>query len=139
MVWIWLIVIIACMIIDYLSSDFLFISFSIGAFAAIIINNLNLPTIIQFLIFGIVSILFLLLVYPKIKRKIKVDKLGTKTMEEEYIGKSLILSKEVNDTALIKYQGIFWTFKSINGKLDKGEKVRIIGIEGNKILIEKFK
>lgn len=139
MVWIWLIVIIACAIIDYLSSDFLFISFSIGAFAAIIITNLNLSIFIQFLTFGIVSILFLLLVYPKIKRKIKVDKLGTKTMEEEYIGRTLILSKEVNNTALIKYQGIFWTFKSVNGKLDKGEKVRIIGIEGNKILIEKYR
>ncbi|MDU2664938.1 MAG: NfeD family protein, partial [Clostridium perfringens] len=37
----------------------------------------------------------------------------------------------------IKFEGIYWTFKSVSGPLKKGTEVEIIGIEGNKILIKK--
>ena len=48
-----------------------------------------------------------------------------------------LLDENVEDSALIKFEGIYWTFKSVSGPLKKGTEVEIIGIEGNKILIKK--
>ena len=51
--------------------------------------------------------------------------------------RKIILDENVEDSALIKFEGIYWTFKSVSGPLKKGTEVEIIGIEGNKILIKK--
>ena len=134
MLWLWVVVILAGIIIDYLSSDVLFVGFSFGALGGLVLAFLDVNVILQF---SIITILFFFYVYPKIKRKIKVDNIGTKTMEQSYIGRKIILDENVEDSALIKFEGIYWTFKSVSGPLKKGTEVEIIGIEGNKILIKK--
>lgn len=139
MVWLWLVVILLGVIIDYLSSDVLFVGFSFGALIGIVLAFLNVNVIFQFLFFSVITIFFFFYVYPKIKKKIKVDNIGTKTMEESYIGRKLILDKDVNLSELVKFDGIYWTFKSLSGPLEKGTEVKIVGIEGNKILVKKEK
>ena len=133
MLWLWVVVILAGIIIDYLSSDVLFVGFSFGALGGLVLAFLDVNVIL----FSIITILFFFYVYPKIKRKIKVDNIGTKTMEQSYIGRKIILDENVEDSSLIKFEGIYWTFKSVSGPLKKGTEVEIIGIEGNKILIKK--
>lgn len=137
MLWLWIVVILAGIIIDYLSSDVLFVGFSFGALGGLVLAFLNFNVILQFILFAIITIFFFFYVYPKIKRKIKVDNIGTKTMEQAYVGRKLVLDESIEDSALIKFEGIYWTFKSVSGPLKKGTKVEIIGIEGNKILIKK--
>lgn len=139
MLWLWLIVILAGIIIDYLSSDVLFVGFSFGALGGIILSFLDANVIFQFLIFAIITIFFFFYIYPKIKKKIKVDNIGTKTMEETYIGRKVILDKSIDSSDLVKFEGVYWTFKSLSGPLEKGTKVEIIGIDGNKILVKKEK
>ena len=133
MLWLWVVVILAGIIIDYLSSDVLFVGFSFGALGGLVLAFLDVNVILQFILFSIITILFFFYVYPKIK----VDNIGTKTMEQSYIGRKIILDENVEDSALIKFEGIYWTFKSVSGPLKKGTEVEIIGIEGNKILIKK--
>ena len=137
MLWLWVVVILAGIIIDYLSSDVLFVGFSFGALGGLVLAFLDVNVILQFILFSIITIFFFFYVYPKIKKKIKIDNIGTKTMEQSYIGRKMILDENVEDLALIKFEGIYWTFKSVSGPLKKGTEVEIIGIEGNKILIKK--
>lgn len=137
MLWLWIVVILAGIIIDYLSSDVLFVGFSFGALGGLVLAFLNVNVILQFILFAIITIFFFFYIYPKIKKKIKVDNIGTKTMEQAYVGRKIILDENIEDSALIKFEGIYWTFKSVSGPLKKGTKVEIIGIEGNKILIRK--
>lgn len=139
MSWFWLIVIIAGVALDIASSAFIFVGFSLAAVGAIILSFLGVSAIWQFLVFGIISVLFFILVYPRVKNRIKKDHLVTQTMEQTYIGRTLVLPKEINETALIKYEGVFWTFKSNKGVINQGEKVKIIGIEGNKLIVEREK
>ncbi|MDO4536481.1 MAG: NfeD family protein [Clostridium perfringens] len=139
MIWAWLIVIVLGVIIDILSSAFLFVGFSLGALGAIIMNLLGLPVIVQFIVFAVISSLFFIFIFPKVRKNIKESHLGTKTMEQSYVGRSFILPENIENTALIKYEGVFWTFKSESGVIKKGETVKIIGIEGNKLLITKTK
>lgn len=139
MIWAWLIVIVLGVLIDLLNSSFLFVGFSIGALGALIINVLNLPVLLQFIIFAVISSLFFIFIFSKVRKNIKESHLGTKTMEQNYVGRNFIIPKRIEDTALIKYEGIFWTFKSESGVIEKGERVKIVGIEGNKLLIIKDK
>lgn len=139
MLWLWVGVILLGIVIDYLSSDVLFVGFSFGALGGLVLAFLGVNIILQFILFSVITIFFFLYISPKIKRIIKVDNIGAKTMEESYIGRELVLDKNVEDSALIKFEGIYWTFKSISGPLKKGTKVEIIGIEGNKFLIKNKK
>lgn len=137
MIWAWLIVIVLGVLVDLLNSSFLFVGFSIGALGALIINILNLHVVLQFIIFAIISSLFFIFIFPRVRKNIKESHLGTKTMEQSYVGRTFVTPKTIEDTALIKYEGIFWTFKSKSGVIEEGERVKIIGIEGNKLLIKK--
>ena len=139
MIWAWLLVVVIGVLIDLFYSSFLFVGFSIGALGALIINVFKLPILLQFVVFAVVSSLFFIFIFPKVRKNIKESHLGTNTMEQNYIGKAFILPKRIENTALIKYEGIFWTFKSESGVIEEGERVKIIGIEGNKLLIIKDK
>lgn len=139
MIWAWLLVVVIGVLIDLLNSSFLFVGFSIGALAALIINVFKLSILLQFVAFAVVSSLFFIFIFPKVRKNIKESHLGTNTMEQNYIGKAFILPKRIENTALMKYEGIFWTFKSESGVIEEGERVKIIGIEGNKLLIIKDK
>lgn len=137
MAWIWLLLIIIAIIADFFSSDFLFSGFALGSIIALLLSILNVNIVLQIVIFGAIGILFIFTLYPVIKKKIRKDNLGTPLMENNYIGKSFILDKDVNLETLIKFNGIYWTFKS-DIPLTKGTKVKITKIIGNKLFIEKL-
>lgn len=139
MEWIWLFVIIIAVILDFSTSDFIFSGFGVGAVLALVLSIFGLNIIIQIITFGIIGAIFIFAVYPVIKRKIKKDKLGTKVMEQTYVGKVITVNQEFTDEVLMKFEGIYWTFKNTSAEsIAIGEKVKITGISGNKLLIEKI-
>lgn len=123
--------------IDITTSSFLFIWFTVGAIIAIIILFLGYGLIVQVVAFVVVSAICVAIGYPIVKKTIKKTVKITPTMEQNYIGKEFIIEKDVNEKATIKYEGIYWTVKNTGDKISKGTKVKIIGIEGNKLLISK--
>ena len=137
MQWIWLFVIIIAIILDVFTSDFLFAGFALGGFAGLIFSFLGISIIPQIIAFGIIGILFIFTLYPIIKKKMNKDKLGTDRMEDTYIGSVITLDKDLSDEALIKFNGIYWTFKTITGPINSGDVIKIVKIDGNKLIVEK--
>ena len=133
----WVAVAIAALAIDIFSSSFIFIWFAIGAIAAIIAMVFNVSIIAQAIIFGAVSAIFMAIGYPIVKKTIKKTVTKTLTMEEGYIGIEFTITKDIDEKANIKFQGIYWTVKNVGKPLKKGDLVQVIGIEGNKLLIAK--
>lgn len=138
MIWLWLGIIIVAVVLDFVTSDFLFAGCGIGALVALILSAIDSSILIQIIVFAIISAIFIFTIYPKIKKKIAKDKLGTKTMEEEYIGRVITLDKDLDTEILMKFEGIYWTFKSDGEKINKGEAARIVAVRGNKLIIEKY-
>ncbi|GAB6149199.1 NfeD family protein [Clostridium novyi] len=134
----WIIIAILSLIIDISTSSFLFVWFTIGGVIASILSLMNFSFTIQIITFIITSIVLMVICYPIIKRTIKKTVPTTSTMEEEYIGDEFIIKRDVESKAIIKYNGIYWTVKSVQGKIEKGSMVKIVGIEGNKLLIKKI-
>jgi membrane protein implicated in regulation of membrane protease activity len=135
---IWVIVAVVGLLIDIVLGNVLFVTFTFGGICAIVANLLHANQLLQVIVFILTSGLFLATAYPLIRKTLKKTVPKTQTMEESYIGRKIILDKDVVEKATMKIDGIYWTVKNHSeGPLKKGERIEIIGIEGNKLLIKR--
>lgn len=134
---IWIIISVAALVVDIATSAFLFMWFTVGGIAAIIALIFGSTTAVQIIVFIAVSAIAMALGYPFMKNTLKSTVKKTSTMEESYIGRDITVDEDVVETAKVKIDGIYWTIKNVGEPIKKGDKVRITGIEGNKLLIEK--
>ncbi|MGL4773710.1 MAG: NfeD family protein [Clostridium sp.] len=132
----WLIVAIGVFALDVITSSFLFVWFSIGAFGAIIAQFLGASFLMQVVVFGIVSLISIAIGYPWAKKKFKKGQVKTPLMEETYIGRTFIANEDILEEGRAKVGGVYWTVTNVGDKVLKGEKFQIVGIDGNKFLIK---
>lgn len=133
----WVIVAAVALAIDVITSSFFFIWFTIGGIVAIVLSMFDVPFLIQVITFIAVSASLMAVGYPIVKRTIKKTVPITPTMEENYIGQEFVAEKDIERKATIKFGGIYWTVKNDGDFIDKGDVVKIVGIEGNKLVIRK--
>lgn len=133
---VWLIIAFLVVVIDIVTSSFIFMWFSIGAVAAIILSLIGLSMEVQILAFLIIGIIMVSIGYPWAKKKFKVDKNRTLLMEETYIGKVMTAEKDLEEKGEIKVGGIYWTAYNKGEKINKGDRFTITGIEGNKLIVK---
>lgn len=135
----WIIIASAAIVFDLVTSAFLFVWFALGSIAAIIANSLGASYLTQLLLFIIVSAVFLIVGYPIVKKTIKKTVPKTLKQEESYIGREFLIDEDVIEKAIMKIDGIYWTVKNNGEAIRKGDKIKITGIEGNKLLVKKIK
>ncbi|MCY6371897.1 NfeD family protein [Clostridium ganghwense] len=133
----WIVIAAFALAVDAATSSFLFIWFTVGGILAVILTLLHFPFSTQLITFIASSVTLMAIGYPIVKKTIKKTVPITPRMEEEYIGQEFICDKNIKEKATIKFGGIYWTVKNVGEYIDKGEKVKIIGIEGNKLVIKK--
>ena len=133
----WILVAAAAVAVDLITSAFLFVWFAVGSIAAILVLILDYSFTIQIMVFIGISAVTMLIGYPMIKKTIKKTVQKTKTMEEGYIGRVITLTEDISESGHIKIDGIYWLAKTADS-IKKGEKAKISGIEGNKIIIERY-
>ena len=136
----WIILIIAFILIDIFTSTFLFVWFALGSIAALILQLTGASITYQVISFCIVSLIAVAAGYPWAKKKFKNIK-RTELMEERYIGMEFEAEQDIEDKTRLKLDGSYWTAYNENeGEIIKsGQKFKIERIEGNKIMIKKFK
>lgn len=134
----WISIGIITLVMDLATSSFLFVWFTIGSVAALIAQVLGYSFNGQLITFIAVSALFMAVGYPIVKRTIKKTVRRVPTMEEGYIGHILIVDNDIIEKAIVKFEGIYWTVKSEGEEIKNGDKAKIIGIEGNKLIIKKI-
>lgn len=132
----WIVLSIAAIVIDMLTSAFLFVWFAIGGVSAIIANILGYEMFTQIVLFGVVSLITIAIGYPWSKRTFKDSIKRTPLMEETYIGKEFIATEDIYEYTRFKVEGIYWTGYNKGNRISKGSKFKVIGIDGNKLLIE---
>lgn len=133
---IWLVVAIFAIVIDLITSSFIFMWFSIGAVVAIILSFFGVTMAWQIIIFLITGIILIALGYPWAKKKFKVEKNNTLTMEQTYIGRTMLANEDIVEKVNIKVDGIYWTAYNKGQKINKGDYFIIVGIEGNKLIVK---
>ncbi|MBM6860485.1 NfeD family protein [Clostridium saudiense] len=133
---IWLVVAVVAIIIDVVTSSFIFMWFSIGALAAIIISFFGASMAWQFIVFLTMGIILIVVGYPWAKKKFRVEKNHTLTMEQTYIGRVMKANEEIIEKSMIKVDGVYWTAYNKGNRIKKDDQFVITGIEGNKLIVE---
>ncbi|MCK4694397.1 MAG: NfeD family protein, partial [Candidatus Cloacimonetes bacterium] len=133
---IWVAIGIICIIIEIFTPGFLFMSFGIGAIitgmVSIVLKNVPL----QILVFAIIT--FLVFISSRKLSKKLISKSSEETNIYALKGKKGIVVKEIPEDGrgYVKVGGEEWSAVSENGeKIEKDEKVIIIKVEGNKLIV----
>ena len=133
---VWILVAIAVIAIDIVTSSFIFMWFSLGAIVAIMLSLLEISVAWQIVAFLVVGVATVSIGYPWAKKKFKADVNHVPTMEQTYIGKEMIANEDMEEKSKIKVDGIYWTAYNKGKIIKKGEKYTITGIEGNKLIVK---
>ena len=133
---VWILVAIAVIAIDIVTSSFIFMWFSLGAIVAIMLSLLEISVAWQIVAFLVVGVATVSIGYPWAKKKFKADVNHVPTMEQTYIGKEMIADEDMEEKSKIKVSGIYWTAYNKGKTIKKGEKYTITGIEGNKLIVK---
>lgn len=132
---IWVAVLIVAVIIDICTSSALFIWYGIGAIVAIILNNFNFGVTTQVVAFAVVGTILTLIFYPIFKKKVK-ELPKTTPQEEKYIGQEFIADHDIDENSQVKINGTYWAVTNEGEKIKKGQRYKIIRIEGIKLIIK---
>ena len=133
---IWFVAFLLLLIIEIVTINLVTIWFAFGAIAAMITTMFTDSVIIQVVVFLIVSILSLILTKPVMKafKKFEIQP----TNSDRVIGKTGEVIKDISDNEYgeVKVIGTVWTATS-KQKISVGEKVRVVSIDGVKLIVEK--
>ena len=141
MIWIWLGIFVLSVIIEAVEPDLVSIWFAAGALLAIILSIIpGVPFWVEIIVFLVVSFVLIFALRPLAKKYL--FKKEIKSNIEEKIGEKCVVIKAINELAHgeVKLNGVIWTAIARNKKevFEEQSVVTIVGIDGNKLIVEKF-
>ena len=136
----WMIVIVACIIIEVMTVSLTTTWFAIGALAAFLCYSLGASLAVQFIVFFVVSILLLIFTRPIFTKYLKVGKIRTNV--ESLIGeKAKVIStiNNLNNVGSVKVRGQIWSARSENDEeqFEVDAVVYIKNVVGVKLIVSK--
>lgn len=138
LIWIGFAVLMA--VCEALTTQLLSIWFVIGAVCAAVTTIFTPSIPIQSAVFLIVSFIALIVTRPLVTR-LKKNKSRISTNADRLVGRIGDVMLDITDTEAIgqvKVSGEVWSAKSNDAPILKGEKVKVLSIEGVKLIVEKI-
>lgn len=140
MVYIWLGVLVAAVVLEIATTQIVSIWFAIGALASLIATLAGVEQLwIQIVIFVLVSAIAVVATRPIVKRI--VNKKAEPTNADMVIGKTGIVTEKIDNLApsgMIKAGGQVWTARSAdNSVIEENERVIVKEISGVKLIVIK--
>ncbi len=137
---VWIVIGVVFLIIEITAPAFFYMWFGIGAFVAAI-SAVWLGFLWQLSIFLVSSAVLLALTRP-FARKIQRYEPSKKIHLEDIVGKEAIVIETIDNTAgkgIVKVNGDMWRAfsKDDSQVIEKGEKVKILKVEGAHLVVEK--
>ncbi len=134
----WFIIFLVLLFIELITVNLVTIWFALGALGALLTSFATSNITIQIVVFIIVSIISLLITKPFVK-KLRTRKI-IPTNLDRVIGKTGVVTKEIskNSYGEVKVGGSIWTATS-KEKISKDSQIKVLKIEGVKLVVEKNK
>lgn len=136
MTFFWLVTFIILLLIEIFTINLVTIWFALGSIAAMFCSLCTDSTFIQIAVFVGVSLVSLLLTKPIMKKMKNFD--VTPTNSDMVIGKVGVVVKKIenNKYGEVKIFGNVWTARA-DEEIEVGEKVKVLSIEGVKLIVKK--
>ena len=137
----WLILSGIFLLIEIFTVTFLMFWPGIGALLAFVACVLGASFGVQVAVFAISTIILILFMKPLINKLFKQNN-STPMNSNSNIGKEALVIKEIdniNSTGQVKLNGELWSAVSSNNvTINEGETVKVTGIDGVKLIVEKI-
>ena len=138
----WLIAMIVLLVIEAAVPGLISIWFALGSLAALISAMFHAPVWLQLVWFFLVSILTLVLTRPLVKKYVNGKTMPTNA--DMGIGKDAVVTEKIDNLharGAVLLDGKVWTARMAteNESADAGDTVRVLRIEGVKLIVEKKK
>ena len=141
MFWVWLVVIVACVVLEICTTDLISIWFAVGAVVPFILSaTTDLGYEWQILIFVVLSAI-LILSLRKITMRWLFKNDNTKTNLDTVLGQQyrLLERTDFETTGTIKVKGVEWSVVSSGEKpIEKDAVVEVVKIKGNKLVVKEI-
>ncbi|HVI42615.1 MAG TPA: NfeD family protein [Anaerovoracaceae bacterium] len=138
---IWILIAVIFAVIEGFTMGLTTIWFTVGGVGACIIALLGGPLILQVAVFLIVSIILLYFTRPLAEKRLNIG--HEKNNIDQMIDKTCMVTETIEPyhTGQVKLNGLIWTAVTNDNKdtLTKGELVKIVRIEGVKLIVERMK
>lgn len=136
----WIILIVAALILEAITLNLNAVWFALGGVGSLIALSLHAPVSVQWIVFIVVSAIFMVLVRPFARRVLKPK--GAHTNADRILGEQAIVTKAIDNTQAqgeIKIMGQYWTARSADGApIAQGSTVRVREIVGVKAIVERI-
>ena len=139
---IWVFVGIGLVIGEIFTAGFLLLWFGVGAFLAAGLALLGAGSIYQMLSFILTSLILIVLSRTIFRQFLFRKEVGISTNVEALIGQEALVMQIIEGKSkpgLVKIGGETWSAISEEGRIDQDEVVRVKGVVGNKVLVERSK
>lgn len=133
-VW-WIIIGILLMIGEMMTAGFFLMFLALGCFVAALPAALDMTLVVQLITCAVVAIIGIFVLRKPIQAR-----LLKKISIQADIGKEIQISQSIapHQQARITYQGTSWQATNLDSEiLEQGHRVRIVGIDGNTLLLRK--
>lgn len=141
-IYIWLGVVAFSVMIEFLTMEQVSVWFIGGGIVAMILAACEVDPVIQIIVFIVLS-LILLLSFRKLVMRFLLKNDTVKTNAEALIGRDvpLLTPLSFDQPSSVKVNGVVWTAVTENEKdtLPEGTLVRILRVEGNKLIVREGK
>lgn len=137
----WLALMIILLVVEIITVGLVSIWAAAGALAALILNILNLPFVVQVIAFFGVSFVLLYFTRPFAMKFINTKR--EKTNYEGIIGKTIRIAEKVDNieqTGMAVVNGQEWTVRSEKDDvaLEAGTIAKVVNISGVKLIVQKY-
>lgn len=139
---IWVFVGIGLVIGEIFTAGFLLLWFGVGAFLAAGLALLGAGSIYQMLSFILTSLILIVLSRTIFRQFLFRKEVGISTNVEALIGQEALVMQIIEGKSkpgLVKIGGETWSAITEEGRIDQDEVVRVKGVVGNKVLVERLK
>lgn len=140
MVYVWLIVLAAMVVLEIVTTQLVSVWFAVGALASFLVALAGVEALwIQIVVFVIVSAIAVAVTRPLVRKMVNIK--AEPTNADMVLGKTGIVTDKIDniaETGLVKVNGSVWTARTADGsEIEIGKKVKILEISGVKLIVEK--
>ena len=140
MTMIWIVIAIAAVIIELLTPTALVcIWFACGGVVAALLSFLGIDITYQIVVFIAISLITMIIVRPIATRYLRGNTIATNA--DRFIGEVGSVTRSIVDGAWgeVYIKSTYWSAVEVNGNdINKGKKVKVIAIEGAKLIVKEI-
>ena len=129
----------AAAILEIIIPGLVTIWFALSALIVMFLANFIEDSLIQFLIFAVLSVIFLIFTHPVLRKYIELQRKTNFDASMKWTDvkiEKVVDTKQTEKEYEVKFKGSIWTGVS-EEILSNGEIVKIKGFKGNKIILER--